>query len=230
MRIPLVFTCAAVLALGVGLPASARAQKIVDAGRFTVTVNGQRVGSEDFTIETTPIGQGIEYIARATIAYGDRRVSPVLRADSLGVPMAYQVVLKVNATEQETWRGLINHGRVSARIKNARGESEKEYIVANGAFVLDEDVFHQYYFLARKRGDGSASVMIPRRNNQAVVKISSAGNDRVAVGNRELEAQHLVFAETGSAPRDVWVDDQGRVLKVTIPNRGLVALRDDPPK
>src|SRR5678815_4942374 len=127
MRIPLVFPRAVVLALGLGLPATGSAQKIVDAGRFTVTVNGQRVGSEDFTIETTPIGQGIEYIARATIAYGDRRISPVLRADSVGVPMAYQVVLKVNAAEQETWRGLINHGRVSARIKNARGESEKEY-------------------------------------------------------------------------------------------------------
>jgi hypothetical protein len=230
MRKQKTFTHAAALALGLGLPVSVEAQKIVDAGRFTVSVNGQRVGSEDFTIETTPIGQGIEYIARATIAYGDRRVSPVLRADSNGVPMAYQVALKVNASEQETWRGLINHGRVSARIKNAKGESEKEYIVANGAFVLDEDVFHQYYFLARKRGDGSASVMIPRRNNHAVVKISSAGNDRVAIGNKELEASHLVIGQAGSAPRDVWVDDQGRVLKVAISDRGLVALRDDPPR
>ena len=73
-------------------------------------------------------------------------------------------------------------------------------------------------------------MIIPRRNNQAVVKISSAGNDRVAVGNRELEAQHLIMAETGSSPRDVWVDDQGRVLKVAIPDRSLVALRDDPPR
>ena len=85
------------------------------------------------------------------------------------------------------------------------------------------------YFLARRSNDARIAIVVPRRNAQLVLTVSSAGADRVTIGTKDLEARHIVLTEPSGATRDVWVDAKGRVLKVAIPARNLVAQRDDPP-
>ena len=114
-------------------------------------------------------------------------------------------------------------------MNSERGESEREYVVSDGALLLDDDVFHQFYFLARRSDQGTIPVVIPRRNTQVVLKVTNQGNENVTIGTKTISAQHLVFSDPSGQVRDVWVDDKGRVLKVEIPARKLVALRDDPP-
>lgn len=208
----------------------AQSAQIIDQGSFTITVANQRTGREDFRIEGTPGASGaLEYVARATVVFGDRRLTPALHSDSMGAPSDYQIESRGTTTGSERWSGKITRGRVSARINNARGESAKEYIVTDGALILDDDVFHQYYFLARRSNDARIAIVVPRRNAQLVLTVSSAGADRVTVGTKDLEARHIVLTEPSGATRDVWVDAKGRVLKVAIPARNLVAQRDDPP-
>ena len=120
-------------------------------------------------------------------------------------------------------------GRFSARVQSARGESAKEYIVANGALILDDDVFHQYFFLARRAPVGSVPVVVPRRSTQLTMRVEPLGGERVTVGGRALEARRFRLTEPGGAVRELWTDDAGRVLRVEIPSRGVVAVRDDPP-
>lgn len=203
--------------------------KTIDEGSFTITVNGQRTGREDFSIAGTPTGRGTEYIAKATIVIGDRRLAPAMQADSSGAPMTYQVQVRNASANQEWWSGTISRGRVDARMRTSRGEARKEYIVTEGAIILDDDVFHQYYFLVSRARTGMVAVVIPRRNAQITLRIAAAGNDRVTIAGKELDTSHLVLTEPSGAQRDLWVDAQGRVLKVVIPARGLVAIRDDPP-
>ncbi|HNV75722.1 MAG TPA: hypothetical protein PKH96_13675 [Gemmatimonadaceae bacterium] len=208
----------------------AQSAQIIDQGSFTITVANQRTGREDFRIEGTPGASGaLEYVARATVVFGDRRLTPALHSDSMGAPSDYQIESRGTTTGSERWSGKITRGRVSARINNARGESAKEYIVTDGALILDDDVFHQYYFLARRSNDARMAIVVPRRNAQMVLTVSSAGADRVTIGTKDLEARHIVLTEPSGATRDVWVDAKGRVLKVAIPARNLVAQRDDPP-
>lgn len=208
----------------------AQSAQIIDQGSFTITVANQRTGREDFRIEGTPGASGaLEYVARATVVFGDRRLTPALHSDSMGAPSDYQIESRGTTTGSERWSGKITRGRVSARINNARGESAKEYIVTDGALILDDDVFHQYYFLARRSNDARIAIVVPRRNAQLVLTVSSAGADRVTIGTKDLEARHIVLTEPSGATRDVWVDAKGRVLKVAIPGRNLVAQRDDPP-
>ena len=213
----------------VSLPTFAQGVTTLDQGSFTITVNGERAGREDFSIVATPGAGGMDYVARATIVFGDRRLTPALRSDATGAPSDYQVEIKGTAGASERWSGKITRGRVSARINSARGESAREYIAADGAIILDDDVFHQYYFVARRSNVSSIPVVVPRRNAQVVLRVSSAGNERIAFGAREIDARHLVLTEPSGATRDVWADAQGRVLKVEIKSRGLVAMRDDPP-
>lgn len=219
---------ALLIASATALPA--QSAQIIDQGSFTITVANQRTGREDFRIEGTPGASGaLEYVARATVVFGDRRLTPALHSDSMGAPSDYQIESRGTTTGSERWSGKITRGRVSARINNARGESAKEYIVTDGALILDDDVFHQYYFLARRSNDARMAIVVPRRNAQLVLTVSSAGADRVTIGTKDLEARHIVLTEPSGATRDVWVDAKGRVLKVAIPARNLVAQRDDPP-
>lgn len=209
---------------------AAQSARIIDQGSFTITVNAQRTGREEFRIEGTPTGTGaLEYVARATVVFGDRRLIPALRSDSMGAPSDYQIETRGNTTGSERWSGKITRGRVSARINNARGESAKEYIVTDGAIILDDDVFHQYYFAARRPPETNVAVVVPRRNTQLVMRLTAAGNERLTIGTKEIDARHLVLTEASGATRDIWIDGEGRVLKVAIPARKLIALRDDPP-
>lgn len=223
------FPCFALLAACAVSSLPAQGVRTLDRGSFTITINGQRAGREDFTISGTPVPSGMEYLSRATVSLGDRRLNPSLMSDSSGRPSRYQIEVKGTSGSSERWMGGITRGRVSARIDNARGTSEREYVVAEGAILVDDDVFHQYHFLVARADKPSITIVIPRRNTQLTLKVSAAGTEAVTVGQSELQARHLVFTEPDGSTREVWADATGRVLKVTIPSRGVVALRDDPP-
>ena len=201
----------------------------IDEGSFTITVNGARAGREDFRIRSTPGANGPEVVATANVSYGARRVLPQLQADSLGVPLRYVVQVKAGGAVDEHVEGMVGRGRVSASVKNSRGESASEFVVSQRAVVIDDDVFHQYYFLTR-RSPGPVSVIVPRRNAQVVMQLAEAGSEKVSIGGTSIDARHLTVTDPSGANREVWADASGRLLKVAIPSRGIVALRDDPPR
>lgn len=222
------------LALFVALPAARAAAQVatVDEGSFTITRDGSPAGREEFSIRRTPGGEsGTTYVASATVSYSDRRLSPALRADAGGSPLAYQVEVRVGSEVQERLTGQVGRGRFSAVTKTPRGESSKEYVVSDGALILDDDVFHQYFFVAQGRRSGAVPVVVPRRNAQLTMRVEERGADEITVGGQRIAARHLALRDpAGGADREIWVDDQNRVLKVEIPARSLVALRDDAPR
>src|SRR5687767_14151352 len=142
------------VALSTAVVASAATAQVatLDEGSFTISVNGARVGREDFRIRSTPGSNGPEVVATANVSYANtnRRVLPQMRADSLGVPFRYAVEVKDGPSIDERVEGMVGRGRVSSRVKNARGESANEFVVSHGAIVIDDDVFHQYYFITRR--------------------------------------------------------------------------------
>lgn len=224
------YLAAAALTATTALPAAAQVITL-DEGTFTISRNGTPVGRESFTIRSSPGGPGGAVTqARATVSYDDRRLTPVLKADSIGSPTEYQLEVRAGANASEVLKGVIRRGRFSATMQTPRGENLREYVVSEGALVLDEDVFHQYYFLARGGRTGSVPVVVPHRNVQVVMRMEDRGPASVTVGGQSLPARAYVLAEPGGADREIWVDAQGRVLKVAIPSRGIVALRDDPPR
>lgn len=203
----------------------------VDEGAFSITVNGERVGREDFRIRSTPGPNGPEVVATASVSYAGRRVLPQMRGDSSGTPFGYVVEVKEGSAISERVDGVVGRGRVSARVKNSRGESANEFVVSPGALVIDDDVFHQYYFITRRNPPtGSVSVIVPRRNTQVTMRVTDGGTEKLTIGGSTLDARRFNIADPGGADRAVWADASGRLLKVAIPSKGVVALRDDPPR
>ena len=224
------YLAAAALTATLALPAASQVTTL-DEGTFTIVRNGTPVGRESFTIRSSAGGPGGAVVqARATVSYDDRRLTPVLKSDSIGSPTEYQLEVRAGANASEVLKGVIRRGRFSATMQTPRGENLKEYVVSEGALVLDEDVFHQYYFLARGGRTGSVPVVVPHRNVQVVMRMEDRGPASVSVGGRTIAGRAFVLVEPGGANREIWVDAQGRVLKVAIPSRGIVATRDEPPR
>jgi hypothetical protein len=201
---------------------------VVDEGSFTITRGRDRIGREDFIVRRTSSPGGDVLVASATVSYNGRRLSPALRADSTGAPLAYQVEVRTGTDIAERLVGQVGRGRFSARVRTPQGESAKEYIVSNGALVLDDDVFHQYYFVARRTDGGSIPVVIPRRNVQVTMRVEQAGSEPVTVGGRQIAARHIVLRGPSGDDRHIWADAQGRVLQVRVGD--VTALRDEAPR
>lgn len=215
--------------VGFALPASAQVA-VVDEGSFTISHNGRRIGREEFAIRRTPNPGGDVLVANATVVYTDRRLSPALQTDAAGAPLRYQVEVSAGADVQERLQGRVGRGRFSAQLRTPRGESAREYVVADGALILDDDVFHQYYFLARAGRTGAVPVVVPRRNVQVTMRVDNEGADAVTIVGNRIPATRYVMTDPEGATRRIWVDAQGRVLKVTLDSRGITAIRDDPPR
>ena len=232
MRLPLLALALAFPLAGALRPAVLAAQvAVVDEGSFTITRGGDRLGREEFTIRRTPGAQGqAVFVSSATVAVGDQRLAPALRSDSLGTPIAYALEVRAGTTVLEQLKGAVGRGRFSTVTRTPRGESAREFMIADGAVVLDDGVFHQYYFVVRAPSSRELPVVVPRRNAQVLVQLSDGGAETVTVGGRPLAARRWTLREPGGATRSVWADARGRVLKVEIPADGVVALRDDPPR
>ena len=219
---------AAVLATPWGLRAQVTT---VDEGSFTIYRGAASIGRETFTIRRNASPGGDVFVASATVQLDEQHISPALRTDGTGAPLAYQVEVRKGSQVQERLSGQVGRGRFSARVKTPRGESAKEYIVSDGALILDDDIFHQYYFLVQRARSGTATipVVIPRRNTQETMRIQSGANEPVRVGTSSVEGRHYTITEPNGATRQVWADAQGRILKVHLDAGNITAVRDELP-
>src|SRR5918992_663942 len=199
-----------------------------DEGTFVITRYGAVVGKEAFRILRSS-GRGHLYTSTAQCAFGDRRISPALSADSAGVPLLYQVEVKNGGDVEERLRASGRPGRLHAVLQTRTGESSKEYVVANGAVILDDDVFHQHFFVPLARRAGNVVVVVPRRNSQGAGRVEDRGSEKLRIDGKDVTAVHLVISLPDGA-RDLWFDDGGRLLKVAVPARGLIALREELPR
>ena len=203
---------------------------IMDEGSFTITRNGTRVGREEFSIRNAPgPNGGTLFVAQASAVYDDQRLFPALSTLPSGSAVTYQVEVRRGTVVEERWSGTVGAGRVSARITTARRDAVREFLVTDGAVLLDDDIFHQYFFVARRRSAAGLSVIVARRNRQDVLTFVERGAQTVDIGGQPLPAQTFVAIGPGGIERQIWVDGDGRVLKVIVASQGLVALRDDPP-
>jgi hypothetical protein len=204
----------------------------VDEGSFTVTRQGARIGREEFRIVRQPAAGGSAYMARATAVYGDRRVAPALQTDGEGVPERYQVEVRRGGSVEQRVSAQVAGTHFRAQTVSDVGEAAREFILEPGTVVIDDEVYHQYFFLVRRaaRSGGGVAVLAPRRGTQGVVAISLERTERITIGGQSLQARHYVLNDRVGGRREVWADEQGRVLRVTVPGEGLDVVRDDPPR
>jgi hypothetical protein len=207
---------------------------ILDQGGFRLMVNGREAGTETFSIRQTGTGDNAVVLARGRVVLDTAR-SEELSADlqlsgSALRPAAYQVT--VSGAGKEQIAGKVVGGRFSATILSSAGEEMREYLAGEGAVVVDEGVAHHYYFLVKRVGSESAQVpvIIPRRSQQVMARVTMRGTESITVGSENVSARRLQVTSPGGPERHIWVDAQGRVLRLEIPARNFVAARTAMPR
>lgn len=217
-----------------GLPAQADAQTVtLDEGVFRVFVGGREAGTERFSIRQTGTGASAIVIAQGRIVLeaGGQELATDLQASGPALrPTAYQV--QVRGQQSQRIAARLVGGRFSATIVSPAGEMMREYLASDGAVILDEDVAHQHYFLARRVNGGASrlSVIIPRENRQLSAEVTTAGSEAIEIGGQRVQARHLVVRLAGGPERHLWVDDQARVLRLEVPARSYRAERTALPR
>jgi hypothetical protein len=227
---PIVRFSAFILGIGVATDAAGQASAVVDQATFMITRKGAPVGRESFSIIRAPGAGGQVFRASASSALGDDRVSTTLATDSTGTPVSYDVTLSQRGEVLLRLRGSGRPDRFSVVVQSKGGEAAKEYQVRPGTILLDEDLFHQFWFVPRAGNDTLVTIISPRTLRREAVRIENMGVEALAIGGEDITARRLALVDSSGSRREVWFDQRGRLLKVSIPDKGLVALRDDPPR
>jgi hypothetical protein len=220
------------------LPAAPARHQVdrLDIGSFTIFIKDARAGREQFSMQQTRTADGATLELRAESAIGDRRSAVRLEVDSAGTPVRYSVEQRTGSTVTLRLGGQRVRGRFATLARSTSGEAAREYLLAPGAQVLEDDGLLQYALLIRHRtlavGEfRDIPVLTPIANRQGSVRLSliSTSDTVVVAGSRRVAHQWRVIAQGGEA-RFIWADAEGRLLRIQIPVRGFNALRDDVPR
>ena len=203
--------------------------RMVDEGTLIVTKNGAPIGREVFRIVRAPSASGDVYRATANISVGDQRITPTLSADSSGTPVSYDVGVRSGTKSVLQLMARTRPSRFAVHEQTANGDASREYVVPKRYTVLDDDIFHHYYFVSLAGATGSVAVIDPQGHAQVVAALQRSGAEQLDVGGKVLATTHYTLVAEGTK-REFWVDSEGRLLKVFIPDRGLLAVRDEAPR
>lgn len=204
-----------------------------DVGSFSILREGVRVGREQFSIRHVRSAEGVEFELRAESAIDEQRLATRLEVDSAGTPLRYSAEVRRGTATVLRLGGQRTRGRFATLARTERGEAAREYLLPAGAIVLEVEAFHQSALLLlghAGRTDFTVRALAPMENRERPVRVTlDAAVDTVTVaGVRRPGARWVV--DDGGDRRVLWADADGRVLRVTIPARGLEAIRDDVPR
>lgn len=199
---------------------------VMDEGTFRLSVRGTPVGTETFTIRRTGAGPGAAIVAQGRILLDTgEQTRALLQVDGPGLrPAAYQI--EVTGPDPQTIRGQAAGNRFRAQIVSPTGETMREYLISDGAIILDDGVAHHHYFIAARAATGGAiPIIVPAQNRQVTGTIRDAGQEAIDIGGQRVSGRRLVFEPAGMPARTLWVDSEGRVLRLSIPDHGYTAER-----
>lgn len=209
---------------------AAQTSAVLDEGTFSVFSGGTPLGRESFRIARSPGPGGQVFLIKGQSALGDDRISTTLAADSLGAPVSYESEHTQRGELVQSLQGRGRPGRFGILKRSKSGESAREYVLTNGALLIDDDVFHHFVLVSLGLPRSPVTVIAPRSAAQGRFRIEERGMEDVEIAGRNLHGRRFALIGSTGASRDVWIDAQGHLLKVTVPEKGLVAVRDDPPR
>lgn len=205
----------------------------IDAGTFLLSRNGEAIGTETFSIRRTGPRSSANLVATGEVDIEvdgeDRLISAALEATSDGAVVSAYQLKEGGSRRTEIYLTRVDR-RFQARIVTPEGEQVREYRAVPAVVLLERWVAHHYYFVAHRVTGGStrAPALVPRTGDQLDLRIQDTGTERIQVAGQAVQARRLRL-ENGDVSRDVWVDEQGRVLLVVDHDTGFRAERRDLP-
>jgi len=192
-------------------------QDTVEVAREAFRLTPARAASSGWTLATT-----IRYDRSRPVVVLDPIVE--LGPDSGTTTLEYTV-----ADPRDPMRilGQFTRGRFVVRMLGRRTERAREFPTPPPAAVLDDSVFALYLpvaWLGRTRA-AQVTAVFPRAGRRELLQVQDRGIEPTTLNRDPADLRHITV--TGGANRlvHVWLGAEGRLAKVEIPSRGLVAAR-----
>src|SRR5438094_364988 len=123
--------------------------------------------------------------------------------------------------------GELGRGRLTVRLVARATERAREFATGPRAVVLDDSVFAPYVFAAWRAASAASELtaIYPRALRRETVQIQDLGVSSTTLNRDPARLRHITVAGEPSGTVHVWLDDRGRLMKVELPSRPLVAER-----
>jgi|SRR5712671_3355434 len=180
----------------------------LETGRFNITKDGKKIGSEQFTISARR-GGGYLIDAKTQLVGDPSTLSSKLEVDQNLNPLTYEY----------------SHGKGAIHVKidkptseyETEGEGKKsstEFRFPEGGFIIDNNFFSHYVLLLYKVGEtgGKLPLFVPQDLQLGIVTVKPTGNNVY-----ELDMGYVTMEAT--------TDKAGKLIKLVVPSAKVVVER-----
>ena len=177
----------------------------VEQGRFTVSKDGKRVGTDEFSVTR----RGTGYIVEGKITIGDVVKSSRMELDANLMVTSYEA-----SSREGTLRVKITPP-VSELQSVVNGEtSSSDFRFPEGGVILDNDFFHHYLILLYRvqGGQNAFSVFVPQDLSLGMASVRSAG-------------PRIYDLQVGEVRLQATTDADGSLTKLTVPSANVIVQR-----
>lgn len=200
----------------------------LDEGSFIVRRDSVEIAREEFRLFAgRPTGG---WSLAATTRYGPGPpgvvLSPVLElaADSTPLTLEYAVG---DPRDPVRILGQAGRGRFTLRFLGRARERAREVAAAPNMVVLDDSVFALYVFAAwlARPAARTLTAILPRGPRREVLTVQDLGVQPTTLNRGPTTLRHVAITGGTAGPVHLWLDGEGRLMKVELPTRHLVAER-----
>ena len=206
-------------------------QTPVDEGTLVVREDTVEVAREAFRVTAVRTGAGgTRWTLATTIRYDRTRpvvvLDPIveLGADSNPVSLEYTV-----ADPREPMRilGQLTRGRFVVRLLGRRTERAREFPAPPPAAVVDDSVFALYLPVAWQGRPRPVTVtaVFPRAGRRELLTVQDLGVQSTTLNRDPAALQHITVTGGENRLVHLWLGADGRLAKIEVPSRRLVAER-----
>ena len=208
------------LVLGASLlPRLLTAQEL-DVARLQLRADGERVGVERYRVWRA--GGAVNAMGSVVRDQGEEQ-QIFLQMDADFRPVKYQVI--------EGRTTVVSGERFADRVRFHTvadgGERWKEFPADGVEAIVESGVAHHYLVLLQILQNAPSArvvIVIPSRGETAVARLVGEAPERVLVGDGAVAAIRYDL-DIGGSRRSVWLDSEGRLLRILDEENGLEALR-----
>jgi len=203
----------------------------VDEGTLLVRQDTVEIARESFRLSGgVTRGAGGGWTLASTVRFDRSRpvvvLDPIveLSADSSAASFEYTVA---DPRDPVRILGQMSRGRFLVRVLGRRMERAREFLAAPPTAVLDDSVFALYLPVAWQGRARPAQVgaVFPRAGRREVLLVQDLGIEATTLNRDPASLRHITVTGGENRLVHVWLDADGRLAKVAIPSRGLLAER-----
>jgi hypothetical protein len=202
-------------------------QSPLDEGTLIVRRDTVELAREEFRLLPRRPDPGWTLAVRSRWTSGAARtLAPVLELGPDSVPRTLQY--EVAGQDPVHIVGQAGRGRFTLRYLTRTAERARELPLDATSVVLDDSVLALYQFAAWRARPGSRvtlTAIYPRDARREAITVEDVGLQPTTLNRDPAVLRHVRVTGGAAGEVHLWLDGDGRVMKVQVPARGLVAER-----